>query len=441
MDCVYDFLEKKIKLNKNDIIVVGVSAGPDSMSLLYILNELKKKIGFRIIVAHVNHNVRQESFEEAEFLENYCNERDIIFEGMIIEKYGEDNFHNEARNIRYHFYDELINKYRANYLMTGHHGDDLMETILMRIVRGSTLRGYSGFSDIVNMGGYYLVRPLIGVTKDELETFVTENKIPYRIDKSNKMDKYTRNRYRKSVLPFLKREDKNVHKKFLKFSKTLQEYDAFVDKIAKIEMQNVYKDGIINVLEFLKCDSVIQKRIIDYLFSMIYQDDILEIDDRHVDLVMKTIKSNKASVEYNLPNEYLIIKEYNKVFFKKKIDSILPYDIELNDKVFLPNGMTLKRVDSCDSNGNDVMRINSSDVILPLRVRTRVDGDKMYVMNMNGKKKVSDILIDSKIPVGKRDTWPIVVDSSDKIIWIPKVKKSKYNRRMNEEYDIIFKCC
>ena len=441
MDCVYDFLEKKIKLNKNDIIVVGVSAGPDSMSLLYILNELKKKIGFRIIVAHVNHNVRQESFEEAEFLENYCNERDIIFEGMIIEKYGEDNFHNEARNIRYHFYDELINKYRANYLMTAHHGDDLMETILMRIVRGSTLRGYSGFSDIVNMGSYYLVRPLIGVTKDELETFVTENKIPYRIDKSNKMDKYTRNRYRKSVLPFLKREDKNVHKKFLKFSKTLQEYDAFVDKIAKIEMQNVYKDGIINVLEFLKCDSVIQKRIIDYLFSMIYQDDILEIDDRHVDLVMKTIKSNKASVEYNLPNEYLIIKEYNKVFFKKKIDSILPYDIELNDKVFLPNGMTLKRVDSCDSNGNDVMRINSSDVILPLRVRTRVDGDKMYIMNMNGKKKVSDILIDSKIPVGKRDTWPIVVDSSDKIIWIPKVKKSKYNRRMNEEYDIIFKCC
>ena len=441
MDCVYDFLEKKIKLNKNDIIVVGVSAGPDSMSLLYILNELKKKIGFRIIVAHVNHNVRQESFEEAEFLENYCNERDIIFEGMIIEKYGEDNFHNEARNIRYHFYDELINKYRANYLMTGHHGDDLMETILMRIVRGSTLRGYSGFSDIVNMGSYYLVRPLIGVTKDELETFVTENKIPYRIDKSNKMDKYTRNRYRKSVLPFLKREDKNVHKKFLKFSKTLQEYDAFVDKIAKIEMQNVYKDGIINVLEFLKCDSVIQKRIIDYLFSMIYQDDILEIDDRHVDLVMKTIKSNKASVEYNLPNEYLVIKEYNKVYFKKKIDSILPYDIELNDKVFLPNGMTLKRVDSCDSNGNDVMRINSSDVILPLRVRTRVDGDKMYIMNMNGKKKVSDILIDSKIPVGKRDTWPIVVDSSDKIIWIPKVKKSKYNRRMNEEYDIIFKCC
>ena len=440
MDCVYDFLEKKIKLNKNDIIVVGVSAGPDSMSLLYILNELKKKIGFRIIVAHVNHNVRQESFEEAEFLENYCNERDIIFEGMIIEKYGEDNFHNEARNIRYHFYDELINKYRANYLMTGHHGDDLMETILMRIVRGSTLRGYSGFSDIVNMGSYYLVRPLIGVTKDELETFVTENKIPYRIDKSNKMDKYTRNRYRKSVLPFLKREDKNVHKKFLKFSKTLQEYDAFVDKIAKIEMQNVYKDGIINVLEFLKCDSVIQKRIIDYLFSMIYQDDILEIDDRHVDLVMKTIKSNKASVEYNLPNEYLIIKEYNKVFFKKKIDSILPYDIELNDKVFLPNGMTLKRVDSCDSNGNDVMRINSSDVILPLRVRTRVDGDKMYIMNMNGKKKVSDILIDSKIPVGKRDTWPIVVDSSDKIIWIPKVKKSKYNGLKTDNCDIIFKC-
>ena len=118
MDKVYDFLLNKIKLNQNDTIVVGVSAGPDSMALLYVLNEVRKKIGYKIVVAHVNHNVRTESYEEAEFLKDYCEKNDIIFEMMIITKYGDDNFHNEARNIRYNYYEELINKYNANYLMT-----------------------------------------------------------------------------------------------------------------------------------------------------------------------------------------------------------------------------------------------------------------------------------------------------------------------------------
>ena len=147
---VYNLLTEKIKLKKSDIIVIGVSAGPDSMALLYILNELKTNIGFKIIVAHINHNIRTESKEEEEFLNNYCQKLNLHLESMTITNYGDDNFHNEARNIRYRFYDELVKKYGANYLMTGHHGDDLIETVLMRIVRGSTLKGYSGFNDIID---------------------------------------------------------------------------------------------------------------------------------------------------------------------------------------------------------------------------------------------------------------------------------------------------
>ena len=440
MDKVYDFLLNKIKLNKNDIIVIGVSAGPDSMALLYILNELKHKIGYKIVVAHVNHNIRVESVEEADFLKEYCAKNDIIFEMMTIAKYGDDNFHNEARNIRYSYYEELINKYQANYLMTGHHADDLMETILMRIVRGSTLRGYSGFSDIVNMGSYDIVRPLISVTKSELEEFDKKNNIPYRIDKSNFKDQYTRNRYRKSVLPFLKEEDKNVHEKFIKFSEQIKETDEFIDRIVNSQIDDVYKDGIIDVNKFRKLDKVIGKRIIDYIFSKIYLEDLIEIDNRHVDLVMETINSNKASVCYNLPNDYLVVKEYDKVYFKKNINMVSPYDIELSDEVFLPNGFTIKRIDNSKTDGNDILRLNSRDVVLPLRVRTRRNGDKISIKNMNGTKKVSEVLINAKIPLSKRDLWPIVVDSKDQIVWIPKVKKSKYNRRKDEDCDIIFKC-
>ena len=441
MDKIYDFLLNKIKLNQQDIIVVGVSAGPDSMALLYILNELRKKIGYKIVVAHVNHNVREESKEEAEFLRDYCEKNDIIFEMMIITKYGDDNFHNEARNIRYKYYEDLINKYQANYLMTGHHADDLMETILMRIVRGSTMRGYSGFSDLVDKGKYKIARPLISVTKKELEDFDKENNIPYRIDKSNFKDKYTRNRYRKHVLPFLKEEDKNVHEKFIKFSKQLMECDELIERLVMSEIDNVYQDGIIDIDKFKLLDKVIQRRIIDYIFSSLYKDDIIEIDNRHEELVLEAIYSNKASVVFNLPDNYLVVKEYNKLYFKKNINMVMPYDIELTDEVFLPNGFTIKKVDSSKTDGNDILRLKSSDIVLPLRVRTRKSGDRIKVKNMNGTKKVSEVLINAKIPSSKRNLWPIVVDSTDKIVWIPKVKKSKYNRLKDEDCDIIFKCC
>ena len=440
MDTVYDFLINKIKLDKNSIIVVGVSAGPDSMALLYILNDLKNRIGYKIIVAHVNHNIRKESIEEAEFLKQYCEEHDIIFEMMTINEYGDDNFHNEARNIRYKYYDTLIKKYHANYLMTGHHADDLMETILMRIVRGSTLRGYSGFNDIVKKDNYVIARPLINVTKEELEKFDNDNKIPYRIDKSNFKDKYTRNRYRKYVLPFLKQEDKNVHEKFIKFSKLIIETDSYISKIAKDEIDDVYSNRTINIDKFNKLDIVIQKRIIDLIFSELYLDEIIEIDSKHVNLVMDAIRSNKTSLSYNLPNDYVLIKEYNKIVFNKSIKEIMPYDIELVDEVDLPNGLKIKKIDSSDTNGNDILRVCSKDIHLPLRVRTRHIGDRISVMNMSGTKKVSDVLINAKLPHNKRDLWPIVVDSKDEVIWIPKIKKSKYNRRKNEECDIIFKC-
>ena len=144
-------------LKANDTILVACSGGPDSMALLNILINIKKNINIDIICAHVNHNVRKESDDELIFLKDYCKKKKIVFESMKIEKYGEDNFENEARNIRYDFFDKLMKKYSANYLMTAHHGDDLIETILMRIVRGSTLQGYAGFALISNKNNYKIV--------------------------------------------------------------------------------------------------------------------------------------------------------------------------------------------------------------------------------------------------------------------------------------------
>lgn len=132
----------------------------------------------------------------------------VIFEGLSVKNWGDDNFENEARTVRYNFFEKIVREYNAKYLMTAHHGDDLIETILMRIVRGSTLKGYSGFSKckLVEMG-IQIIRPLISVTKDTLVKYCEENGVKYYIDKTNLDDcVHTRNRYRKCMLPFLKKK-------------------------------------------------------------------------------------------------------------------------------------------------------------------------------------------------------------------------------------------
>ena len=197
-----DILDKYHFIDK-DVLVIGLSGGPDSMALLNMLLNYRNKVDITIVAAHVNHNVRRESNKESKFVEEYCNKNNVIFESMKIDKYGDDNFENEARNIRYQFFEELINKYNAKYLLTAHHGDDLIETILMRIVRGSSLSGYAGFKEIAKRDNYTIIRPLINYNKDEILKYDKDNKIPYCVDKTNFMNIHTRNRYRKNILPLL----------------------------------------------------------------------------------------------------------------------------------------------------------------------------------------------------------------------------------------------
>ncbi len=436
---VINFLEKELHLKDGDVIVLGNSYGPDSMALLNILLDLSKKIDISIIVAHVNHNVRSESAKEKEALEAFCSERKIIFESMIIEQYGDDNFENEARNIRYNYFEDLVHKYNANYLFTAHHGDDLIETILMRIVRGSTLKGYSGFSQIVNMDGYKIVRPLIYVTKDDILTYDAENNIPYAIDKSNLRDKHTRNRYRHVVLPFLKKEDKNVHEKFLKFSRTLLEYDEYINEEIKRNVAKVYRDRTIDLTKYFELDPLIQKKIIYFILEEIYKDDLMIINDNHVKLLKMLIKSKKANAYIYLPHGIKAIKTYDKITISDYVKEVVNYEIELLDYVALPNGHKIEKVEESENNDNNICRIANCDIVYPLYVRTRKYGDRMKLKKINGSRRVKDIFIDAKVPLEERDTWPIVVDSCDKIIWIPGLKKSKFTKQKNENYDIILR--
>ncbi|MBP5678504.1 MAG: tRNA lysidine(34) synthetase TilS [Bacilli bacterium] len=426
-------------LHTNDKIVIGCSTGPDSMALVDLLLHVREKYQLSLIICHVNHNIRKESVQEAQFLKEFCELHNLIFETMTIEEYGDDNFHNEARNIRYQFFDSIVKKYDANLLMTAHHGDDLMETILMRIVRGSNLNGYSGFKMIVEMDGYTMIRPLIFYTKQELLDYDFEHKVPFFLDKSNEKDTYTRNRYRKYVLPFLKSEEKDVHLKFLKFSNTLNDSCKFIDKVTKNAIKRCIVDDKILVDRFLEEDLFIQKEILYSVLKDFYQDDLILIGDKHIDILLSMIHSHKANSFMNLPNDVVARKNYNEFTFVKDVDVLTSYEIEFDQYALLPNHHSIELVSSVDNNSNNVCRLNSHDVVLPLIIRTRRMGDRIAVKGLNGTKKVKDIFIDKKISLVERDTWPIVLDSRGEVVWIPGIKKSKFDKKMNEEYDIILK--
>lgn len=432
-------IEDNFSFHQGDIIVVGCSAGPDSMALVDMLQKIRNRYQLSLIIAHVNHNVREESVKEALYLKEYCEKHQLLFETMTIEEYGDDNFHNEARNIRYHFFESLVQKYDANYLMTAHHGDDLIETILMRIVRGSNLSGYRGFQKIVDMDTYQIVRPLISYTKHELEEYDLENQVFYFVDSSNDKDKYTRNRYRKYVLPFLKEEDPNVHHKFEKFSEVLSSANHFIEKERSKALDRVLFADSIVIDKFKEEDSYIQKEILYYLLSEFYQDDLILINDKHIELILNLIYSNKANSFINLPNEVVANKCYNMLELKREADEITSYEIEFDDYVMLPNDHVIERVDDLPDNSNFICRLDSSEIALPLTVRTRRMGDKMMIKGMNGSKKVKDIFIDKKIRLDQRDSWPIVVDSKGHIVWIPGIKKSKFDKKKVDSYDIILR--
>ena len=439
MEEVYNFIRNEIDLRPNDTIVVGVSGGPDSMALLYILNEFKKKMGLRLVCAHINHNTRKESDDEEKYVRSYCKSNNIIFESVKIKFWGDDNFENEARSKRYNFFEELIDQYNAKYLMTAHHADDLIETILMRIVRGSTLKGYSGFSKIVDKGNYKIVRPLITLTKDEIIDFNKINNIKYYIDSSNNENYHTRNRYRHVILPFLKNENSRVHKKFIKFSETLLENSMFIDREANKVFNRVFQDGVLFIDKFVELDPVIQTKIIYSILERIYGDDLLIINDAHVDLIFNLIKSNKSNSIVHLPNNVIVIKAYNELSFSYDDDKNDEYEIEIDKVINLPNGKIIESVSESDDTSNFTTRINSKDVELPLYVRNRRNGDKIEVKGLNGNKKVNDIFIDEKIKKSDRDSWPVVLDSKNTVVWVPGLKKSKLDRKNDEEYDIILR--
>ena len=426
---------KNLNIDKNKYLVVATSGGPDSMALLHLL----KNNGYKVICAHVNHGLRVESEDEYKFVENYANINNIIFEGMKIEGYKDNKFtENEARQKRYAFFETILKKYNTDILLTAHHGDDLVETVLMRIIRGSNLNGYKGFSKITEFNNFKIIRPLIFYTKKEIEEYIKKNNIPVVHDKSNESKKYTRNRIRLDILPSLKEEEKNIHKKILEYSEELNDINEYVNEVVKNTVKEMYKNNKLNINKFTKLNKVIKTKVIESILFDIYKDEINIITKQHIEEIFKVIGSNNKKID--LPNNIIVEKEYNNLIFKEKVNKTTnSYKIILNKDINLNELGKFEFISDTSLKSNYVIKLNSKEITLPLILRNKEEKDVMQVKNLNGTKKVKKMFIDEKIPVRVRNNYPILTDSDNKVLWIPGIKKSIFDCYNKDNYDIIIK--
>lgn len=424
-------------LKDEDTIVLGLSGGPDSMCLLNVLLNLKIKLN--IICIHINHGIRKESNEEYKFIAEYLKNKNVTLEYEKIPKKSSKSDYNEKelRKKRYSIFDQVCKKYKAKYLLTAHHGDDLIETILMRISRGSNLKGYSGFNVYTKKDNYIALKPLIYYDKETILKYNQDNNIPYVNDFTNNLDEYTRNRYRHHILPFLKKENSNIHLKYLNMSNELIKYYEYVDKIVNDTLKKVYVNKVLDIKEYKKLEPLIKEKILEYIIKDVYQDNIDLINNKHIKIIEDIISNNKPNISVDLPSNIKATKSYNNLIFETNKTKENGYLIKVSKVTKLPNNKTIRIIENTNLKTNDYLRLNSNEIKLPLYIRTRKDGDKMIVKNMQSPKKLKDIYINSKLTIDERINQPILVDSDDTILWIPGIKKSKFDKENNENYDII----
>ena len=233
-----DTIKENNLINKGDVIVVGVSGGPDSITLLTCLNKYKDYLDIKLICAHINHLIRKDSTEDEQFVENVCEKMGIkcYIKRAEVEKIAKEEKRGTeevGRKIRYDFFDEVAEKENANKIAIAHNMNDNAETMLLNIVRGSGLTGLEGIQ-AQEYGKY--IRPLINCTREDIEEYCTKNNLQPRIDSTNKENIYRRNIIRNKILPEIKELNPNIVQSLSNLSKIVKVQNMHI----KNEVENIY---------------------------------------------------------------------------------------------------------------------------------------------------------------------------------------------------------
>jgi tRNA(Ile)-lysidine synthase len=426
-------------------LLIGVSGGPDSLTLLHYLWKKRDLWNLNLMVVHVDHMFRgKQSREEALFVQETCRTMEIPFEWKqinvtaYIEQSGK-SAQIAARECRYRYFEEVMNQFHADYLVLGHHGDDQIETILMRMTRGSSGKARAGIPFKRPFATGEIIRPLLAVSKQDIENYCVDNKLDPRRDPSNNKPYYVRNRFRLDILPFLKKENPAVHEHFQRMSEEFYQDEQLLEELTVIELNKVMKSRTdstitISVSSFLTIPLPLQRRAIQLILNYLYKVRPSSLSALHIDSIISLLGSSDPSGQLDFPGGLKVIRSYQECYFKFGENKEDDFYFEIADvgNICIPNGSTIhiEFVEQLPhALGLDACLLNPQQITYPLIIRTRAQGDRINPKGMRGTKKIKDIFIDEKIPLAKREAWPIVTDGTGTVIWVPELKLSNLDVR------------
>ena len=322
---VLETIKKYNLIQNGDRIVLGVSGGPDSIAMLNILNDIRNderiELTFDIVVAHINHMIREEALEDERYVKEYCDEKGIEFYSTSIDvqklannkKIGTEE---AGRMVRYEFFDEVLEKTNSNKIAIAHNKNDKAETIIMNLMRGSGITGLKGIEE--KRGKY--IRPLIECDRDEIEKYCEEEQLNPRIDKTNFENDYTRNKIRNVVIPYVKQEfNPNIINTLNRLSELVKEEEEYIEKQVEksyndLLVEEKEKEIILDLKRFNIEEKVIKSRLVLYTITKLFNTS-KGIEKIHIEDIIK-LCSNNVGNKYLTPNKNIkILVKNHKIYF------------------------------------------------------------------------------------------------------------------------------
>lgn len=422
--------------NKEDKIAIALSGGVDSIVLFHLLVTEYKDSYKELVVFHINHGLREESYEEAEFVEKFVKDFDVKFykEELNMSDLERDSHTSEemlARELRYQAFNRMAKLEGVTKLLTAHHKNDQVENILMRLLTGRSIDHSLAICEEIEMTGLTIYRPLLNSLKAELEEYAKEKNLHYYVDATNFDTDYTRNNIRHNIVPLLNDINSGSFDNLINFANYYQNINNNLKKAILSKKDNYIfsrdKDKISLVKDkFLE----LNEEEMYFLLKDLITDElgVFDVKQKAIFDVVSSLKKNTGNKSYDLKNNLKIISQYETLYIHKiekkcyneKIEIIIDKICENSVYEFYQN----KFIISTDAKDSEI-GFNKSE--LPLLITTKKRGDRVRRGEIN--KKLSRIFIDEKIPKELRDTLPVIRNNKGEALGVlgigTKVNKNK----------------
>tara|TARA_B100001750_G_C15521244_1_gene611754 strand:+ start:1011 stop:2483 length:1473 start_codon:yes stop_codon:yes gene_type:complete len=460
--CSNDYGKINLKL------ILGVSGGPDSLSLLYSMHRISKLYPkyFTLYGAHMNHSLRGlESDQDAEFVISTFKDLRIPYyiknlDSKKIHDLQKGSLEEIMRQNRYSFFGEISKDINADMVVTAHTYDDQIETILMNFIRGSGLNGLTGMQQISEKtfqnNSFILARPMLKISSEETNTYCKHLKLSPRFDQTNHLTRFTRNKIRHEIIPSLSKINPGIKKNIMNLSEIINDEYEYIKEITNENFISLSKINS-NVIEICRPDfeklhlnirrNIIRKTIenLNPQFKNLQKINIEEILNSKTGTKLQPIENivvyidKNALIFKNTPHKSQVEKNKllnYKEISKQGITKIKDWTIEVSQHRINPSNIPKYELNKSTDLSFVEENFDLDKIQFPIYVRSRQPGDRFQPLGMKSTKKLQDFFVDNGIPKRLRDSIPIVV-SGEKLLWIVGHRTSNWSKITKDTTDFL----